>query len=153
MTLPLATCSYLANISAFLIGLPITAATWYQALRARQEVRRSRQLIHSENCLEFVTADGACINLIPLETLRALPRPGDIVLLPGHGVHISAVPREAAAVHTGAWRVERVEHIYTRVHRKASRPQEARLTQAVAHVVSLHAGVSPASHSGTTISA
>ena len=138
MTIPIATYSYLANIIAFLIGLPITAATWYQALRARQELRRSRELVvHSENCLEFVTADGLCINLIPLETLRALPRPGDVVLLPGDGVQVSA---NTAAVDTGAWRVERVEHIYTRVHRKKARPQEARLTQAVAHVSSLHGG-------------
>jgi len=64
-----------------------------------------------------------------------LPRPGDIVFLPGDGLL-------ADAVHTGAWRVERVEHIYTRVQQKKARPQEARLTQAIAHVTSLHAPVS-----------
>lgn len=132
MTPQIATLSYLANILAFLVALPITAATWYQALRARQELRRSREVIvHSANCLEFLTADGACVNLIPLETLRALPRPGDIVFLPGDGV-------QSDTLHTGAWRVDRVEHIYTRVHRKRARPQEARLTQAIAHVTSLH---------------
>jgi hypothetical protein len=137
MTVPIATLSYLANVVGFLIGLPITAATWYQALRARQELRRSREVvIHSENCLEFLTAEGARINLIPLETLRTLPRPGDVVLLPGNG--IAAAPQ---SLYTGAWRVERVEHIYTGVHSKAARPQEARLTQAVAHVVSLHESV------------
>ena len=136
MTVPISTLSYLANVVGFLIGLPITAATWYQALRARQELRRSREVvIHSENCLEFLTAEGARINLIPLETLRTLPRPGDVVLLPGNG--IAAAP-DSQSLHTGAWRVERVEHIYTGVHSKAARPQEARLTQAVAHVVSLH---------------
>jgi hypothetical protein len=137
MFIPIATLSYLANVTGFLIALPITAATWYQALRARQEVRRSRELvIHSENCLEFISPDGICINLIPLETLRALPRPGDVVLLPGDGVG-------AGLIDTAAYRVERVEHIYTRVHSKTSRPQEARLTQAVAHVASLNG----ASHS------
>lgn len=126
------TLSYIANILAFLVALPITAATWYQALRARQEIRRSREVvIESANCLEFLTADGACVNLVPLETLRTLPRPGDIVFLPGDGV-------DADAVHSGAWRVDRVEHIYTHVHRKNARPREARLTQAVAHVTSLH---------------
>ncbi len=133
MRVQIATLSYLANILAFLVALPITAATWYQALRARQEIRRSREAdIDSANCLEFLTADGACVNLIPLDTLRTLPRPGDIVFLPGDGVHTDAL-------HTGAWRVERVEHIYTRVQRKKARAQEARLTQAIAHVTSLHA--------------
>jgi hypothetical protein len=133
MTIPISTLSYLANIVGFLIGLPITAATWYQALRARQEVRRSRELIiHSENCLEFISGEGNCVNLIPLETLRTLPRPGDVVLLPGDGV-------DSGVIRTGAYRVERVEHIYTRTE-KTIRPQEARLTQAVAHVVSLHEG-------------
>jgi len=131
------TLSYIANILAFLVALPITAATWYQALRARQEIRRSREVvIESANCLEFLTADGACVNLVPLETLRTLPRPGDIVFLPGDGV-------DADAVHSGAWRVDRVEHIYTHVQRKNARPREARLTQAVAHVTSLH--VAPSS--------
>ena len=133
MTIPISTLSHVANVVGFLIGLPITAATWYQALRARQEVRRSRELvIHSENCLEFVSGEGNCVNLIPLETLRTLPRPGDVVLLPGDGVG-------NGKIHTGAYRVERVEHNYTRTE-KTIRPQEARLTQAVAHVVSLHDG-------------
>lgn len=139
MTVPIATLSYLANVVGFLIALPITVATWYQALRARQELRRSREIVvHSENCLEFLTADGLCINLIPLETLRMLPRPGDVVLLPGDGVAAAPETRSSEVVRTGAWRVERVEHIYARVQRKSARPQEARLTQAVAHVVSLH---------------
>lgn len=136
MRIQIATLSYVANILAFLVALPITAATWYQALRARQELRRSREVvIHSANCLEFIAPDGVCVNLIPLETLRALPRPGDIVLLPGDGVLTDEH-------HTGAWRVERVEHIYTRVYRKHARPREARLTQAIAHVTSLHAPAS-----------
>jgi len=132
MTLPLPTLSFLANIGGFVVTMPIAAATWYQALRARQEVRRSRELvIHSENCLEFVSSDGGCVNLIPLETLHSLPRPGDVVLLPGDDAAFDAPC-------TAAWRVERVEHIYTRVRHKSARPQEARLTKAVAHVVSLH---------------
>lgn len=142
MRIQIATLSYMANILAFLVALPITAATWYQALRARQELRRSREVIlHSANCLEFLTQEGVRVNLIPLETLRTLPRPGDIVFLPGDGIH-------AGAIHTGAWRVDRVEHIYTRVQSRKARPREARLTQAIAHVTSLHA---PASGEGAQL--
>lgn len=138
MNLSISTLSYLANIAGFLVGLPITAATWYQALKARQELRRSREIvIHSENCLEFVSADGTRINLVPLETLRTLPRPGDIVLLPGEGVDVSGDGQGSIIIHTGAYQVQRVEHIYTGVRHKSARPQEARLTQAIAHVLSL----------------
>jgi len=76
--------------------------------------------------------DGTCINLIPLETLHSLPKPGDVVLLPGDGVggESSFVP--------GAYRVQRIEHIYTPAEVKGKQPREARLTKAVALVESLH---------------
>jgi hypothetical protein len=132
MIISLPALSYTANILSFFVTAPIAAASWYQALRARQEVRRSRDLvIHSENCLEFVSADGHCVNLVPLETLHNLPRPGDVVLLPGQGV-------ASPVAGTGAWRIERVEHIYTQSTQKSARPQEARLTKTMAYVVSLH---------------
>lgn len=132
MIMPLPTLNLFANIVGFVMTVPIAAATWYQVLRARQEARRARDVvIHSENCLEFVTAHGNCINLVPLETLHTLPRPGDVVLLPGEGI-------ASAVAGTGAWRVDRLEHIYTRTQHKSARPQEARLTKAVAYVVSLH---------------
>lgn len=132
MIISLPALSYTANILSFFVTAPIAAASWYQALRARQEVRRSRELvIHSENCLEFVSADGHCVNLVPLETLHNLPRPGDVVLLPGEGV-------ASPVAGTGAWRIERVEHIYTQSMHKSARPQEARLTKTMAYVVSLH---------------
>jgi hypothetical protein len=38
----------------------------------------------------------------------------------------------------GAYLVETVEHFYARVELKGSRPQEARLTKAVAQVTSLN---------------
>jgi hypothetical protein len=72
------------------------------------------------------------VNLVPLETLHTLPKPGDVVLLPGHGVD------DAGEFVPGAYVVERIEHIYTPVQSKKSRPYQARLTKAVAHVVSLH---------------
>jgi len=125
--------SHYSNIVGFAIALPITVATYYQALKARQEAKQAREgAPHSLNCLEFVSGDGTCINLVPLETLHSLPKAGDVVLLPGHGVG------EGIEFLPGAYLVESVEHIYTRTETKGNRPQEARLTKTVAQVTSLN---------------
>jgi hypothetical protein len=121
------------SIIGFTVALPMTIATYYQSFKARQEARQARDgTLHSLNCLEFVAGDGTCINLVPLETLHSLPKPGDIVMLPGHGMGpgVEFLP--------GAYLVETLEHFYTRVDMKGSRPQEARLTKAVAQVTSLN---------------
>lgn len=122
-----------ASVVGFAIALPMTIATYYQSFKARQEARIARNgPVHSLNCLEFVTGDGSCINLVPLDSLHSLPKPGDVVMLPGHGVggDEEFIP--------GAYLVDKVEHIYTRVDAKGARPQEARLTKAVAQVTSLN---------------
>lgn len=125
--------SHYSGIAGFAIALPITMATYYQSFKARQEVRQARDGgVHSLNCLEFVTGDGSCVNLVPLETLRSMPKPGDVVLLPGHGVS------EDGEFQPAAYLVESVEHIFARVDGKDSRPLEARLTKAVAKVTSLN---------------
>jgi hypothetical protein len=122
-----------ASIVGFAIALPMTVATYYQSFKARQEARLARDAaVHSSNCLEFVSGDGSCINLVPLESLHSLPKAGDVVLLPGHGVG------EDGEFIPGAYLVESIEHIYTRVEMKGARPQEARLTKAVAQVTSLN---------------
>ncbi len=122
-----------SSIVGFAIALPITIATYYEAFKARREARQAREgAPHSLNCLEFVSGDGSCINLVPLETLHSLPREGDVVLLPGHGV------LARGGFLPGAYLVSAVEHIYSRVDAKGSRPQEARLTKAVAQVTSLN---------------
>jgi hypothetical protein len=124
---------WLASIVGNAIWVSAMLATYYQAYKARQEARAEREgTLHSKNCLEFVTGDGSCINLVPLETLHSLPKPGDVVLLPGHGVGYGGelIP--------GAYLVGRVEHLYTPVDGKRSRPLEARLTKAVAQVTSLN---------------
>ena len=87
--------------------------------------------LYSMNCLEFVDDEGTCVNLVPLETLHSLPKPGDVVLLPGDG------ESDGAGLATGAYRIERIEHIYTRPDGKRKRPREARLTKAVAQVSAL----------------
>jgi hypothetical protein len=123
-----------ADITTFVVGLPTLIGTYYQALKARQEARTEREgRVHAMDCLEFISLDGECINLVPLETLHSLPREGDVILLPGDGIEGT---RETFV--TGAFLVESVEHIYTQVVRKGARPREARLTKAVAKVTSLN---------------
>jgi len=123
----------LASILALLIGLPTAIATFYQSFKTRQEARQAREgTLHSKNCVEFVAGDGTCINLVPLETLHSLPRAGDVILLPGHGVG------NGSEFLPGAYLVEAVEHIYTRVEHKGSRPNEARLSKTVAQVTTLN---------------
>jgi hypothetical protein len=133
MPFPITSFSPYTSLFSFVIGLPTMIAAYYQSWKARQEARLAREgALFSMNCLEFVTGDGDCINLIPLETLHSLPKPGDVVLLPGDGVGGDA--RFAP----GAYRIERIEHIYTPAEIKKKQPREARLTKAVALVSSLH---------------
>jgi hypothetical protein len=125
--------SQYSSVIGFMIGLPVVAGTYYQSLKARQEARRAREAaLESLNCLEFVAGDGSCINLVPLQTLHSMPRAGDVILLPGNGDGLNG------EFLTGAYLVDKVEHFYTRVEYKGCRPQEARLTKAVAQVTSLN---------------
>ena len=111
----------------FLVGLPTLIGTYYQAWKTRQESKEARQgLVYSENCLDFILADGTSINLVPLETLHTLPKPGDIVLLPGS--------QERSGPEHCAYRVNRIEHIYVRVENRHAQAGQARLAKAVAHV-------------------
>jgi hypothetical protein len=114
---------------AFLVGLPTLVGTYYQAWKARQESRQARQgFVYSENCLEFILDDGTTVNLVPLETLHTLPKPGDVVLLPGTGNHNPEEPQHAA------YKVKRIEYIYTRVENRQASFGQARLAKAIAHV-------------------
>jgi len=117
----------------FLIGTPTILATYYQSFKTRQEANRDRDSrLHSKDCLEFVSFDGTCINLVPLDTLHSLPREGDIIMLPGGGIGGNGefLP--------SAYLVESIEHIYSPATWKSTRPLEARLTKAVAKVTSLN---------------
>ena len=133
MVFPIAQVSPYTSLLSFIIGLPTLIGAYYQSWKARQEARVAREgALHSMNCLEFVAEDGNCINLVPLGTLHSLPKPGDIVLLPGDGISGSN------NLAPGAYRIDRIEHIYTSFDAKLKRPREARLTKAVAQVSSVH---------------
>jgi hypothetical protein len=121
------------SVIGFMIGLPTVVGAYYELLKMRHEARREREgTLHSRDCLEFVSGDGTCIDLVPLETLHSLPRAGDAILLPGHGTGVDG------EFLTGAYLVEKVEHFYMRAAYKGCRPLEARLTKAVAQVTSLN---------------
>jgi hypothetical protein len=69
-----------------ILGVPTLAVgTWRLYLEYRKEREERKQLKGvSEDCLEFFDVeDRLAINLVPLETLNLLPRPGDTVFLPG----------------------------------------------------------------------
>jgi hypothetical protein len=118
-----------ATLAGFVIGLPTIAATYYQSWRARREATDLRDgLMYSEHCLEFVLEDGEVVNLVPLATLHSLPAPGDLVLLPG-----AAIAEQDALLY-GAYRIVRLEHLYTRVDTARALPRQARLAKAVAYV-------------------
>ena len=121
------------SLISFVIGLPTLIGTYYVSWKARQESKEARQgLVFSDKCLEFITDDGISVNVIPLQTLHSLPKPGDIVLLPGPG------PKAQSELQPAAYRVSRVEHIYTRVEKRRAQTGQARLAKAVAHVLALH---------------
>jgi len=136
------------SLIGFIVGLPTAIATYYQAFKTRQEAKAAREgELHSMNCLEFVDVHGNCINLIPLETLHSMPKPGDVVLLPGDGAEAAAPGTmnqsrsswgSDGTVHLpGAYRIDRIEYIFTPPERRAKRPREARLTKTVVQVTSL----------------
>ncbi len=123
----------LASILGLLIGMPAVFLTLYQTFKARQEAQQVREgTWHSRDCLEFIDGSGECINVVPLVTLHSLPKAGDVVLLPGLGVH------EGGEFLPGAYLIESVEHLYSPALHRTHRRQEARLTKAVAHVTSLN---------------
>jgi len=121
-----------ASFFGFVVGLPTLIGAYYQSWKTRQESREARAgLVYSENCLEFVLDDGTTVNLVPLETLHTLPKPGDLVLLPGTANLGLPDPKH------GAYRVSRIEFIYTRVENRHAQAGQARLAKAVAYIDSL----------------
>ena len=133
--LPISSISPITSIISFVLGMPTAFGIYYQAWKARREAQLARQgYLFSANCLEFVLQNGDTVNVIPLESLHTLPKPGDVVLLPSNGLDNFAPDTDALP---GAYRVDRIEHIFARVDVRGSRPKQARLVKAVAHIDSL----------------
>ena len=129
--LPISSISPITSIISFVLGMPTAIGIYYQAWKARKEALLARQgYLFSANCLEFVLQNGDTVNVVPLESLHSLPKPGDLVLLPSSGFEFNG----ASEPMPGAYRVDRVEHIFARVDVRGARPKQARLIKAVAHV-------------------
>ena len=127
LTINIPALSPYASLFGFVVGLPTLVGTYYQSYKSRQESKEARAgLVYSENCLEFVLDDGTTVNLVPLETLHTLPKPGDVVLLPGTAALNQEHPQH------GAYRVSRIEFIYSRVENRQAHHGQARLAKAVA---------------------
>jgi hypothetical protein len=71
--------SFVADVVG-IIGIPTLAVGTWNLYREYRKSLEPKNV--SQDCLEFVEG-GVGINLIPLETVAAFPRAGDIVYLPG----------------------------------------------------------------------
>jgi len=69
-----------------ILGVPLLATGIWQLVREMRRERAERKVlkITSQDCLEFNDRQQrVAINLVPLERITAVPRPGDVVFLPG----------------------------------------------------------------------
>jgi hypothetical protein len=73
--------SLVADVVTF-VGIPVLAYSTYQLVKQVEKERQPQSVSHG--CLEFADADRRLgINLVPLKEITAIPRAGDVVLLPG----------------------------------------------------------------------
>lgn len=117
--------SLIADIFTF-VGVPTLVITTCKLYREFQKERAERRAIKivSENCLEFYDSQNrVAINLVPLEKITSLPRPGDHVFLPGEGIKYGA----------GEYEVESISFSFGKA-RDIDQPCPAVPSRVVAHV-------------------
>jgi hypothetical protein len=77
--------SFVADLVT-LFGIPALAYATYQLYKNAKRAREPQAVSHG--CLEFYDIENEVgINLVPLDTVVAIPREGDSVLLPGDMDH------------------------------------------------------------------
>ena len=73
--------SFVADIVA-IVGIPVLIYSTKSLYKDLKKTREPQSVSHG--CLEFARADNKNgINLVPLSEVTAIPRVGDVVLLPG----------------------------------------------------------------------
>ena len=89
-------------------GVPVlVVSTWKFYREFRQEWAARKQMVGvSHGCLEFNLNGKVGINLVPLEKITVLPRPGDFVTLPGEGY------KYGTRGGCGEYEVERVSFLF-----------------------------------------
>ena len=82
-----------------IIGLPAIVVTTWSLYREFRKERAERKKLISEGCLEFLDSQQrVAVNLVPLDRVPSLPRPGDRVFLPGEGVNYGAGQYEIESI-------------------------------------------------------
>jgi len=109
------------------VGIPALACSTYQLWQGLRRERAERKAFRSvsQGCLEF-SDEKVGINLVPLETVAALPRPGDIVFLPGE-------TRAGENRGEGVYEVEKVSFTFLEAP-EIDQPCPAVPSKVVAHV-------------------
>jgi hypothetical protein len=121
--------SVLADIAGAL-GIPVLAYATCRLYKELQKERAERKTLRpvSAGCLEFFDSERRVgVNLVPLERVPLMPRPGDFVLLPGEGVQYGA----------GEYEVERVGFIFEEAE-DVDQPCPAALSKVTAYVRGTH---------------
>ena len=110
-----------------ILGVPalwITTLRFYREFRRDQADRREIKSV-SQDCLEF-SDDKQAINLVPLESITFMPRPGDTVYLPGE-------THDRINYGGGLYEVERVSFTYFDAP-EVDQPCPAKPRKVIAHV-------------------
>ena len=91
-----------------ILGVPVLAYGTWQLFREIRQERAARKEVKSvsHGCLEFNDLDaGVGVNLVPLEAITGVPRPGDLVFLPGER-------HDGVTYGVGEYEVQRVAFSY-----------------------------------------
>jgi len=114
---------FIAGSLASIVALPNLGFVYWQLYKLRKAIGGPR--VVSEECLEFLqTQPRMAINLVPLNKLTFIPRPGDSVLLPGDGPQLGA----------GMYEITGVCHSFTEETEDVCQPSQARLVKVVAYI-------------------
>lgn len=127
----MATISFVADVIA-IVGIPALAVSTAKLYKDAKKAREPQSVGHE--CLGFFDLDlEVGINLVPLASTPAIPRPGDIVSLPGE-FHGNENPG------AGTYKVESVHFIFCPAPREVDEPTPALFSRITINVRQITAG-------------